>query len=305
MRFLRTMRMLKQERYLNAIYKKSRISITMICIGLLGMTITACSQSNKPALSNEPKNVPASIEENINWQVLAADYNLSSIAGLLNSIKKSSIKADGNVVITPEIKREFNKMGEDYRFFFMPDVTWYDFKSIAYEPTGEALVYVLFTWTGKFGTFPEKAPKYEAEARLRKIFAAPNNEYPQLKHQAYGKCVDFDGESYTLWPESYNDSTMVYDLVNLSLRHDGDFTYYTASANEYQFDLTNNGYRPAENEIFLFEKSKALGLDNLTTLAKLLESGEITKATKSRTYTIEFRIEGDSTLPKIVLFDKS
>jgi hypothetical protein len=283
---------------------KSIISITVICIVLFGMIITACNRPNKPALSNEPNNARGSIEEEINWQALATDYNPSNIGGLLNAIKNTNIKADGNVVITPEIKREFNLRGEDYRFFFMPKVTWYDFKSTAYEPTGEALAYILFTWTGKFGTFPEKVPKYEAEARQRKIFAAPNNEYPQIKHQAYRKCVMFDGESYTSWPESYNANTMVYDLIKLNVRHDGDYTFYTASANEYQFDLTNEGYRPGENEIFLFDKAKALGLDYPKTLAKLLETGEIIKVVKSRTYTIEFRIQGDSTVPKIVSVDK-
>jgi hypothetical protein len=73
-------------------------------------------------------------------------------------------------------------MGEDYRFFFMPKVAWYDFESI-----GAAMSYMIFTWAGEFGTFPEKAPQYQAEARLRKIFAAPNNEYPQIEHQPYRK----------------------------------------------------------------------------------------------------------------------
>lgn len=244
------------------------------------------------------------INVDIDWKTLEASYNPPKIDGLLQAINHSQISADGSVIITPDIKREFNKMGEDYRFFFMPKVIWYKFGSIAYEPTGEALVYILYTWTGKFGTFPEKAPKYEAEARLRKIFAAPNDEYPLLKHQNYGKCVMFDGEAYRPWPESYNASTMIYNLTDLRVRKDEGYTYYTATANEYQFDLTNGGYTPGENEIFLFDKAKVLKLDYSTTLLKLLETGEITKAVKSRNYTIEFRIKGDSTLPKIVSVDK-
>ncbi len=86
----------------------------VICIFLLGMIITECSQPYKPTLNNEPNNVRGSTEEDINWQALAADYNPSSIGGLLNVIKNSNINADGNVVINPEIKREFNQMGEDY-----------------------------------------------------------------------------------------------------------------------------------------------------------------------------------------------
>ena len=36
------------------------------------------------------------------------------------------------------------------------------------------------------------------------------------------KCVRYDGESYVPWPESYNNDAMVYDLVELRLRKEGD-----------------------------------------------------------------------------------
>lgn len=259
--------------------------------------IDGLKRSNVDADSQEPENIL------IDWQELTANYNPPRIDDLLQAIKDSETSEDGSVVITPEIKREFNQMGEGYRFFFMPKVTWYNFKPIAYEGTGEALVYILFTWTGEFGTFPEKAPKYEVEARMRKIFAAPNNEYPQIIHKDYKKCVMFDGDTYTPWPESYNANTMIYNLTDLNVRQDGDFTYYHASANEYQFDLTG-AFEPGENEIFLNNQAKALGLDNATTLLKLLETDKISFAPKSRHYTIEFRIEGDNTIPKIVSVDK-
>jgi len=230
-------------------------------------------------------------------------YNPPKIDGLLQAINDSKITADGSIVITPEIKREFNQMGEDYRFFFMPKVDWYNFEAIAYEPTGEALAYILFTWTGEFGTFPEKAPKYEAEARLRKIFAAPNNEYPQLEHKAYKKCVMFDGEAYTPWPESYNDNTMVYNLTDLKVRQDDGYTYYHASSDEYQFDSTG-AFEPGENEKFLNAQAEALGIDKTATLSKLLETGKIKSAPISRPFTIEFRIDSNNTTPKIVSVDK-
>lgn len=231
-------------------------------------------------------------EAEIDWQALAAGYNPPKIDGLLQAIRDSEITGDGSVAITPVIKREFNRMGEDYRFFFMPQVNWYDFKPVAYESTGEALHYILFTWTGQFGTFPEKAPKYEAEARLRKLFAAPNNEYPRLEHKDYPKCVMFDGTAYTLWPESYNDNTMIYDLTDLKVRQDGRYTYYTASCKEYGF------------EEFLNTQADSLGLDKAAALSKLLETGKISSAPQSRSYTIEFRLESGNIIPQIISLKK-
>ena len=288
-----------------------------ICIVILGLMVTACSppQDSEPSVNNGSNNVQTSAEADIqepvnvnpdrqkteatdiDWEKLAEGYNLPSVDGLLGAIAKSDISADGSIAITADIKREFNKMGEDYRFFFMPKVSWYDFES-----TGAALSYILFTWTGEFGTFPEKAPKCEAEARLRKVFAAPNDEYPPIEHQSYGKCVMFDGESYSPWPESYNDNTMIYDLIDLTARREEGFTYYTLTANEYQFDVSGN-YDPGENEKFLLAQADALELDYASTLIKLLETGEISAAQKSGTYTIELRIEGDNAVPKIVSID--
>jgi hypothetical protein len=267
-----------------------RLGIAAICIVLLAITVTACSQpqNNEPSGSNPPNDAQKPVK--------ACD--LPRIEGLLGALADSHIAGDGRIDITVDIKRQFNQMGTDYRFFFMPVVNWYDFES-----TGTALAYLFFTWTGDFGTFPESIPKNEAEARLRKIFAAPNNVYPQLEHQPYRKSVMFDGEAYTPWPESYNDSTMIYNLVDLRVRQDGDYTYYAASADEYQFDLAGH-YEPGENEKFLFARAETLGLDYPATLAKLLETGEISAAHKSRTYAIEFRIEGSNTVPMFVSVDK-
>ncbi|HCF50209.1 MAG TPA: hypothetical protein DER60_08000 [Syntrophomonas sp.] len=180
----------------------------------------------------------------------------------------------------------------------MPEVSWYDFDS-----DGAAISYMIFTWSGEFGTFPESVPPYQAEARLRKVFAAPDDAYPPLIHQAYPKLVRFDGAAYSPWPESYNSDTMVYDLIELKERHDGNYTYYTATANEYGFDV-NGHYEPGANEEFLLAKSKALGLDYDSTLEKLLANGQITGAEKSRTYKIEFRVDTNSPTPKIVAVDR-
>jgi hypothetical protein len=244
--------------------------------GQAGWYITQILQSSGYGIiddDTDSKNPINTID--IDWQLLAADYNPPGIGGLLQAIKDSSITTDGSIDITDNIKLEFNQMGEDYRFFFMPKVAWYDFESI-----GAAMSYMLFTWTGEFGTFPEKAPQYQAEARLRKIFAAPNNEYPQIEHQPYTKSVVYDGAAYTPWPESYNSNTMIYDLTKLTKRQEGDYTYYTATANEYGFDVdVNSPYEAGEN-------------------------GDIIDAQKSQTYIIEFRIEDNNTIPMIVSVDK-
>lgn len=265
--------------------------------GREGWYITQILQSSVYGIIDKKSLINTS---NIDWQVLAGDYNPPSIGGLLAAIKESNIAKDGSIDITCDIKREFNQMGENYRFFFMPKVAWYDFESI-----GAALSYTLFTWTGEFGTFPEKVTQLQAEARLRKIFAAPDNEYPQIKHQLYSKWVMYDGAAYKPWPESYNSNTMIYDLVELKERDKGDYTYYTAVANEYSFDVSvNSSYEAGKNEKFLLANSKALGLDYNTTLEELLENGNIIHADKNQTFIIEFRIKNNSTVPMIVSVDK-
>ncbi len=240
----------------------------------------------------------------IDWQALAADYSPPSIEGFLKEAGKGHASDDGCIAITARLKQEFNRMGEDYRFFFMPHVSWYDFKSTGYEPVGEALSYLLFVWTGEFGSFPEKAPKYEAEARLRKIFAAPNNEYPRLEHKTYGKCVLFDGEAYSPWPESYNDSTMVYDLRELKMQQKDGHTYYTATADEYAFNM-DMSYDPGENEGYLNQKAKTWGVDYDAALKRLLETGDISEAKSNGTFTLEFRVKDNETVPMFVSVDKT
>lgn len=303
----------------SACVQNSRISgagIRKICVFvlmvLIAVMLTACNTAQnakppadnnhkdvkKPAVNSKADNIEQAVKEEIDWQEMAANYNPPRIDGLLKAIEKSEIAADGSVNATVDIKREFNKMANAYRFFFLPVVDWYDFES-----TGEALFYMLFTWTGEFGTFPENAPKYEAEARIRKLFAAKDNEYPRLEHKTYTKLVRYDGKGYSLWPEGYNDNTMVYDLTGLKVRQEGNYTYYIAAADEYQFDASGN-YEPGDNEQLMFAKAQDWGLNYPATLAKLLETGEISTAVKRQNYTMEFRVEGDNTTPMIVSVNK-
>ncbi len=290
--------------------------VLSVCIVMLIITMTACSQGENinPSESNggdtvkdspdmdrqEPEIVdivdrqdPVD-EPDINWQQLESDYNPPDIGGLLKAITESNTAIDGSINITYAIKREFNQMDEDYRFFFMPNVAWYDFESV-----GRAISYLFFTWTGEFGTFPEKIPQYSAEARLQKIFAAPDNKHLQIEHKLYPKSVLYEDGFYSPWPESYNADVMIYDLVELKVLQEENYTYYTATANEYGFDV-NGYYEPGVNEEFLFAKSEALGLESEATLGKLLETGDIAGASKSGTYIIEFRVEDNNTTPMIV-----
>ena len=91
-------------------------------------------QNNGPSVSNGSNNVQGPyqadidgqepekpIEANIDLQTPAAGYNPPGIDGLLGAIEDSDIAVDGRITITADIKREFN---QDYRFFFMPQVTW-------------------------------------------------------------------------------------------------------------------------------------------------------------------------------------
>ena len=128
------------------------------------------------------------------------EYQPPDIAGLLDAIADSEVWPDGEIVITGyQAPVQSHRRG--HLFFFMPAVEWYQFES-----TRAAVAYVLFTWTGEFGTFPDQVPKDQVEARLQQLFAAPDDEYPRLVHQLYPKYARFDGDHYSPWPEGYNDN---------------------------------------------------------------------------------------------------
>ena len=76
----------------------------------------------------------------------------------------------------------------------------------------------------------------------------------------------------------------LYDLQELSKRAEGDDTYYTAVANEYQFclDALQGYYEMGPNEEFLFNAAERMGLDYQDTLAQLLTSGEIAGPRQAR-----------------------
>jgi hypothetical protein len=224
-------------------------------------------------------------------QELVTDYHLPGIKDLLKVIAKSDIAQDGTVTLTADIKCLFNQMGRDYQFTYLPEVDWYNFESV-----GAGLYYILRT-AGEDSL--KGMPQNEVEARLRKVFAAPNNEYPPIKHQTYSDFVMLDGEIYSFWPVGLMGYTSIYELTNLSMRKEGDYTYYTAFVNEYLFDLDGN-YPSGKNETFLFDKAEVLGYSPRATLEYLLITEEIREADKKEIYKIEFRVEGDSIIPVII-----
>ena len=225
------------------------------------------------------------------------EYQPPDIAGLLDAIADSEVWPDGEIVITADIKRQFNHMGEDYLFFFMPAVEWYQFES-----TGAAVAYVLFTWTGEFGTFPDQVPKDQVEARLQQLFAAPDDEYPRLVHQLYPKYARFDGDHYSPWPEGYNDNAKLYDLQELSKRAEGDDTYYTAVANEYQFCLDAlQGIMKWAQMKFLFNAAERMGLDYQDTANSNIRK---IAGPSNVSYKIVFRVPSGGTVPMIVSVDR-
>lgn len=285
-----------KESFIFVLNNKKKLATLLISIFILGILIAGCISSENKEVSVSSGSVYSNSSISNNLEHLVEEYNPPQIEGFLKEIKNTDLKEDGNITITPAIKREFNQMGIDYHFFFLPEVDWYDF-----EFQGAALSYMLFTWTGEFGVFPESVPKYEMEARLQKVFAAHNDEYPSIEHKSYPKFVLFDGQLYSPWPESYNDATMIYDLTDLRIKNEGEYTYYTALTNEYMFDV-KGCYEPGENEKFLSAQAEVLGLNYRDTLVKLLETGKIREASESGTYEIQFRVKEGSPIPMIVSF---
>ena len=234
-----------------------------------------------------------------NWDKLAGGYTQPKVDAFLQDAAKTTTA--GQVPLNTDLLRDFNQLANDYALYFMPEVDWYQFDNV-----GGAIWYVIFNWTGKFASFPEQAPKLAAEARIRKLFAAPNDQYPPLQHQEYRKYVRFDGSNYSLWPESYNADTMVYDLVDLKAESKDNFTYYTAKACGYSFNVKEReAYEPSANDLFLDAKKQAYQVSATEALARMLANGEIKNAQKDAIYTIVFRVQKGSSTPQFCQIQKT
>lgn len=252
--------------------------------------------------------LPNMLQQSPNWRKLAAGYQQPNIDYLLYDLQETTIDANGNITIEENILRSFNRFANEYAFFFLPEVDWYQFHSVydntpGYDSNGAAVMYFLFVWDGKFAHFPDKAPKLEMEARIRKLFAAPNDQYPAFPHKEYPKFAQFDGKNYSHVPTEYHENQMVYELLNIKIEKKDGYRYYTAIATQYGFDVAGN-YEPGLNELLLAAKSKQWQCSQTEALDRMLTNGQIREATPTQLYTVLFRVVEHGSYPQFCQIEK-
>jgi len=197
-----------------------------------------------------------------------------SAANFIGSI----IDQDGSVVITPEMRESFNLFARDYRWIYMPDMDGYESffetthwgDSYGHTNFSDAVFYVL-----QYMHCPEKISDKAMEDAIHNLFYA-KDDYEEMPHQAYRKFARYENGYYSPWPEGGRDhERMFYLLAAMDVQdikaHD---LYITVRATAYYFEDTSV-FEAGENEKWLAEKAKDLGIPDLQAAAKLLASGEM------------------------------
>jgi len=103
-----------------------------------------------------------------------------------------------------------------------------------------------------------------------------------MTHQAFRKLATYENGYYSPWPEGGLDhNRMFYLLTGLDITQDeSDVLYITIRSKSYYFE--HPAYEPGENEKWLVEKSKELGVTDLQAATELIMSGEIEEDLEGR-----------------------
>lgn len=212
---------------------------------------------------------------------------------------KSIIEKRSNVEITDEMRERFNIFARDYRFFYMPDMNYYDSffeaneyaKSFGHNNFGFAVFYVL-----SYMRFPEKMSAEAMQNAIQSLFvdkdsADYESNYKDMPHQVYGKLANYKDGYYSPRPEGGLDhDRMFYLLTGLNItQEDSNVVYITVNTTSYYFN--DPSYMPSENEKWLAEESEKLGTSDMKTAAKLITSGEMAELKGDREFKITMRIK--------------
>ena len=96
---------------------------------------------------------------------------------------------------------------------------------------------------------------------------------------------------------------MVYALLDIKIEKKEGYRYYTATANEYNFDITGS-YEPGLNELFLAAKSKQWQCSQTEALDRMLTNGQIREATPTQRYTVLFHVTEHGSYPQFCQIEK-
>lgn len=190
---------------------------------------------------------------------------------------KSIIDERGRIEITNEMRERFSLFARDYRFVYMPDMNYYESffeanqytKSFGYNNFGFAVFYVL-----QYMKCPERMSDEAMQNAIKNLFVAKDS-YKNIPHQAFRKLANYEDGYYSPWPEGGLDhDRMFYLLTGLDIDQEGsNVDYITMRFKSYYFN--DPSYQPGENEKWLAEKTKKLGISDLQAAAKLIASGDM------------------------------
>lgn len=277
---------------------------------MLGIVITGCTQQEKsePPISKEPIEGAVAPDSRQKEKLtgtteVVADTNTASADNVSNSDKKqessqvqfafypsgsdfikSIVDKRGSVEITDEMRELFNLFARDYRFVYIPDMNYYESffeaneyaKSFGYTNFGFAVFYVL-----QYMRCPEKMSDEAMQYGVQSLFVNKDSDdyalnYKDMPHQAYRKLANYEDGYYSPWPEGGLDhDRMFYLLTGLDIVQEGSHVVYiTVRTKSYYFNDTNI-YVAGENEKWLAEKSRKLGIPDLQAASKLIVNGEM------------------------------
>lgn len=210
-------------------------------------------------------------------------YNLNLKSGLIHypsgpDFIKSIVDKRGSVEITKEMRERFNLFARDYRLVYLPDMEYYESffdanqyaQSFCYNNFGFAVFYVLH-----YLRCPERVEAETMQNAIQSLFVAKGS-YTDMKHQSFDKLAKYEDGYYSPWPEGGPDhNRMFYLLTGLDIEQKGtNGLYITVRSKNYYFN-DPNVYVAGENEKWLAEKMKEMGLSDLEAAAELIASGDM------------------------------
>jgi len=196
---------------------------------------------------------------------------------------KNIIHERGSVKITAEMRELFNLFARDYRFVYLPDMNYYESffeaneyaKSFGYTNFGFAVFYVL-----QYMRCPEKMSDEAMQNAVQNLFVDKNLDvyrmnYKDMPHCPYPKLANYENGYYSPCSEGGLDhDRMFYLLTGLDIVQEGySDLYITVRTKSYYFN--DPSYKPGENEKWLAEKSKEMGIPDMQAAVKLIANGEM------------------------------
>lgn len=204
----------------------------------------------------------------------------------------------GEVEITNELREKFNRFAKDYRWCYLPDLDGYESffdtgrsyaNSLGYANFANAVFYAL-----SYLRFPEKVSEETVQNTIAALFAAKDGVNRPMPHQAYRKIANYADGYYSPWPEgtpAYDRMFFLLTGLKVEEQESGE-VYITVRAKQYYFE--HPSYAPGENEKWLAEKTKELGLADLEAVAKLIAENKMDGINGEKEYetTLVYMMKG-------------